>query len=159
MNKYIKDNTQCFMLDILDGFRAHLELLPEMAQMFENEILSLKEEGNSSHVNKAYDKFVAKYKKVAKYEILAMLRGTTSISQGVVNQWGLIQFVLHIIRATNRETWTRYFDACNMDPRTRVSFQDRLNNIERFLQAGQSFKAVAVDSYLLLPTFWYGMEP
>ena len=130
-----------------------------MAQRFENKILSLKEEGNSSHGNQAYDIFFAKSDKVAKDESLAMLCGTTSISQVVVDQWGIVQCVLYAICATKRETRTRYFDARNMDPRTRVSLQDWAKKIKFFLQAGQSFKAGAVDTYLLLPTFWYVMEP
>ena len=107
MNKYIKENPQCFMLDILNGFRAHLVLLPEMVQRFENNILSLKEEGNSYHVNKAYNNVFAKYYKVVKGESLEILRDTTLISQGVVNKSRLVKCGLYSILATKRETWTR----------------------------------------------------
>jgi hypothetical protein len=40
-----------------------------------------------------------------------------------------------------------------------VLFGDWTKRIECFLQAGESFKAEAVDTYLLLPSFWHGMEP
>jgi hypothetical protein len=140
MNEYVKANPQWFMLEIFDGFGAHLASFPAMTQRFENKILALKEEGDSSHVNQAYDEFVAKSDKVAKDKSLAMLCGATSISQGVVDQWGLVQCGLFVIRATKRETWTRSFDACNLDPRTRVSFQqDWAKKIECFFsQASHS---------------------
>jgi hypothetical protein len=40
-----------------------------------------------------------------------------------------------------------------------VSFGDWTKRIECVLQAGESFKAEAVDTYLLLPSFWHGMKP
>ena len=82
-----------------------------------------------------------------------MLRGTTSISQGVFDQWGIIQSGMYAIRDTNIETWTRSFDAFNLNPRTWVSFQEWVKNIGCFLQASQSFMSGAVNTYLLLPTF------
>ena len=70
------------MLVIFNGFRVHMALLPEMAHSSNNKILYLKEEGDSSHMNQVYDKCVANYDKVAKYESLAMLSITTSILGG-----------------------------------------------------------------------------
>jgi hypothetical protein len=129
-----------------------------MQERFDNGILSLKEEGDSSHVNQACDKFVAKSDKAFKAESLSMLR-SSSYSCGVLSQWSLVHVGLYAIRGTKRDTWTRSFDACNLDPRTRVSFGDWTKRIECFLQAGESFKAEAVDTYLLLPSFWHGMKP
>jgi hypothetical protein len=159
MNQYVAANPQWFMLEIFDGFGAHLASLPAMEQRFQSKILSLKEEGDSSHVNQAYDKFVAKSDKRSKDEGIAMLRGTMSATKGVVDQWGMVHVGLYAVRDTKRDIWTRSFDACNLDPRTRVSFSMWAKKIECFLQAGQSFKAEAVDKYLLLPSFWHGMTP
>jgi hypothetical protein len=55
-------------------FGAHLLSFTAMQQRLDNKILSLKEEGDSSHVNQGYDKFVAKSDKIAKGVGLAMLR-------------------------------------------------------------------------------------
>ena len=44
------------MLEISDGFGAHILLLPAMKERFDDNIISLKEEGDSSHVNQKYDK-------------------------------------------------------------------------------------------------------
>ena len=159
MNKNVKANSRQFVLEIFNGFGDHLELLPAMAQRTKNKTLSLKEEGKSSHLNQSYKKIVAKSDKVSKDESLAMLHSTASISQGVVDLWGLIQCGLYAIRCTKRYTWTIQFDACNMYPRTQVSFQYLKNKTEFFLQAGQLFKSESVDTYLLLPTFWNGMKP
>ena len=118
MNKYVKANPQWFMLEIFDGFWDRLTLLPAIAQRFKNKIISLKEEGYSPHTNQAYDNVFAKSDKITKDESLVMLRGMTLISQGVFDQWVLVQCGLYSIRDTNRETWTRSFYSCNMNPRT-----------------------------------------
>ena len=68
-----------------------------MQMRFDNKILSLKEEGDSSYVNQAYDKFVAVSDKAAKAESLRMLRSNIYINKCVVCQWGMIQVGLYAI--------------------------------------------------------------
>ena len=60
INPVVTANPQWFMLEIIDGFGAHLGSLYALEICYNNKILCLKEEGDSSHVNQAYDKFVAK---------------------------------------------------------------------------------------------------
>jgi hypothetical protein len=48
------------MIEIFDGFGAHLTNLNALKQRAEAKILSIKEEGDSSSYNQAYDKHVAK---------------------------------------------------------------------------------------------------
>ena len=71
---------------------------------FDNKILSLKEEGDSSHVNQAYDKFVAVSDKAAKVKSLGNLRGNIFIKKGAVCQWGMIHIGLYAIQATLPQT-------------------------------------------------------
>ena len=73
INAIVASNPQWFMLEISDGFGAHILLLPAMKERFYDKILSLKEEGDSSHINKTYDKYAAPFEKVSKVESLAML--------------------------------------------------------------------------------------
>jgi len=49
----VKANPQWWMLEIFDGFGAHLASLPALRLRYESKILCLKEEGDSSHVNQA----------------------------------------------------------------------------------------------------------
>ncbi len=51
------------MIEIFDGFGAHLNNLSLMNQRADAKILSIKEEGDSSSYNQAYDKHVAKSNK------------------------------------------------------------------------------------------------
>ena len=45
INVIVAENPQWFMLEIFDIFGAHLFSLPAMKEMFDNKIISLKEEG------------------------------------------------------------------------------------------------------------------
>ena len=140
INKFVAANPQWWMLEIFDGFGAHLLSFTAMQQRLDNKILSLKEEGDSSHVNQGYDKFVAKSDKIAKGVGLAMLRGQKLVTKGVVDQWGMVLVGMMAVRAATRETWTRSYHACNLDPRTRVPFLDLRKKIEHFLQSGQCLR-------------------
>ena len=51
------------MVEILDGFGAHMNNLCANQERSENKILILKYEGDSSQVNQAYDKEAAKSNK------------------------------------------------------------------------------------------------
>jgi len=66
INPFVVSNPHWYMLEIFDGFGAHLLSYNAMKICMDNKILSLKEEGDSSHVNQAYDKFVAKGDKAVK---------------------------------------------------------------------------------------------
>ena len=54
----VNANPQWWVLEVFDEFGPHTSSLSSMKIRFDNNILSLKEEGGSSHVNQAYDKFV-----------------------------------------------------------------------------------------------------
>jgi hypothetical protein len=132
--------------------------LPVMQLRYDSKILLLKEEGVSSHVNQAYNKFVAPANKSAKNESLGMLWGCTLVNKGVVDQWDLIHVDLFVILASEAGTWTNSFKACNTDPPTSVCFPQWCKKIEHFIQAGQSFKMEGpLNMYAPLPSFWHGM--
>jgi hypothetical protein len=54
----VKANPQWWVLEVFDGFGPHVSSYKAMKMRYDNKILSLKEEGDSSHCNQAYDKFV-----------------------------------------------------------------------------------------------------
>jgi hypothetical protein len=74
------------MVKICDGFGAHLLSLKVMQEQYDNKILSVKEEGDLSHVNHAYNKFVAKADKKAGNKSLDVLWSATYLNRGVINQ-------------------------------------------------------------------------
>ena len=102
-----KANPQWWMLEIFHGFGAHLASSSALRSRFESKILCLKEEGDSSHMSQACNKFVAKADEIAKAESLTIQRIVTMTSKGAVDQWGLMRAGLWCLRATKRDTWTR----------------------------------------------------
>jgi hypothetical protein len=71
----VKDNPQWWMIEIFDGFGAHLTSVNALKQYAEAKILSIKEEGDSSLYNQAYDKHVAKSDKLHQRHLLTFLHG------------------------------------------------------------------------------------
>ena len=63
MMPIVVDNPDWWMVEIMDGFGAHTILYNANKLRLGNKILSLKEEGDSSSVNQAYNKCVAKLDK------------------------------------------------------------------------------------------------
>ena len=158
---FIADNPQWWVLEVFDGFGSHTSGFRALEIRSNNKIISLKEEADSSHINQAYDKFVAKSDKATEVRTLSYLRTAKQVNRGVVDQWGLVHVGLAAVRETKPETWTASFQACNMDPRNQLTFADWCIKISPALMAGQKFKKEMAndDPYLLLPGFWHGMSP
>ena len=66
--------------------------------------ISLKEEGDSSHVNQAYDKFVAKCDKKSAYDLLNFSRSARYRIGHGIDQWLLIHVVLQCVKDTSLDT-------------------------------------------------------
>ena len=63
---YIKDNSDWWVCEILEGFKSHENVLGAYTLRRDKKIKSVKDESNTSHVNQAYDQPVAKSdKKIA----------------------------------------------------------------------------------------------
>jgi hypothetical protein len=157
---YVKNNPEWWALKVVDGFGAHVSS-PEAMQMYwDAKIILLKEEADSSHVNQAFDKFVAKEDKINMRDLLSLLRRTTSVTKGVVDQWGLVHVGLAAVRMCVPRIWISSFKAVNLHPHFRVPFAVWCKRIESFLEGGQTFKAEEpLDLYAMLPPIWQGMEP
>eukprot|EP00957_Ditylum_brightwellii_P020117 1517420-Ditylum_brightwellii.AAC.1 len=82
MNSHIQEMEEWWCLEIFDGVRSHLNSLTSMRMRRRHQILLVKEEGDSLHVNQAYDHFVAKADKRAKNESLSMLRNARFLNKG-----------------------------------------------------------------------------
>ena len=104
INKYVEANPQWWCLEILDGFGAHFGSHYAMLEREKHKIISLKEEDNSSHVNQAYDRLVAKNDKVEAASSLSFLRTFRFSTGTVIDQWHLIHVVLNALKQTKRST-------------------------------------------------------
>jgi hypothetical protein len=111
VNKYVADNPQWWVLEIFDGFGAHLLSHKANEEHFAANICSLKEEGDTSHVCQAYDKHVAKGDKAAKSLSLSFLRTGFKVSNLLIDTWSLVQVGMFSVRDTTREFWTQSFDS------------------------------------------------
>jgi hypothetical protein len=78
----------------------------------------------------------------------------------MVDQLGLMHAGLRCLRAAKQDAWTLSFHACNLDPRTRVSFVEWCDKTVSALQTGQSFEPEhELDKHALLPSWRHGMMP
>ena len=124
-----------------------------------------KEEGDSSQVNQAYDRTVALQDKSVARDVLGMLRATTSISKGVVDQWGLVHVMLQcLLQENSGKAWEVSFIQVNMHPKHRLSFEDWIQKLvtKGVLQSGDTFQGEGdreLDKFSMLPDFWKGMHP
>jgi hypothetical protein len=149
------------MFEVFNGLGPHIPTLKAMQHRFDNKIILLKEEGDSSHCNQSYDNHATKCDKAVKTESLSMLCGTMlDISKAGVDQYGLIHVGLFAVFEMVPDTWTNSFRSCNMDPRCQVTFPEWCKKIEGFLQAGEHFKEEEpVSLYSFLSSMWHGMKP
>jgi hypothetical protein len=157
----IKTMPEWWVLKIIDGFGPHVSSLDAMEIYESHKILLLKEEGDSSHVNQAYDQDVAKKDKICMRSCLGWLRQSEKLSKTIVDGWDLIHVGLSAVRELPARAWIASFMRVNLHPHHRVDFPTWCVRIANFLQGGASFKPelTAVDTYKLLPAFWQGMTP
>ncbi|KAL7528028.1 LOW QUALITY PROTEIN: hypothetical protein ACHAXR_004391, partial [Thalassiosira sp. AJA248-18] len=160
---YIKENPQWWCLEIFDGFGPHLNNYEALKMREDAKILSIKEEGDSSQVNQAYDKEAARSDKRQQRQSLSYIRILKG-SNNFVDQWSLVHTGVAAIRYTkeNGIIWINSFIAVNLHPKFRLSFEDWCKKIGPHMQASDSFKLVTqdnVDEYTLLPAIWQAMVP
>ena len=106
-------------------------------------ITSIKEEGDSSLVNQAYNKEVARTDKRVKQQSLAYLFQLKG-SNNFIDQWSLILVECVAVRYTrdNPHIWINYFKAVNLHPRHMLLFKDWCKKIEHHMHASDSFNLV-----------------
>lgn len=162
----VKSNPQWWVLEIFDGFGAHLNSLEANQIRADNKVLSLKEEADTSHINQAYDKFAARADKRVQRQNLRWLLKDRQYCSNIVGQTSLISCGLAAVRHTSRnpDVWRKSFMAVNLHPMHMLSFKDWCKKIEKEMQAGDTFDLKmqdnnAIDEYNLLPGIWKTMAP
>eukprot|EP00956_Cyclotella_meneghiniana_P037992 scaffold147505_cov79-Cyclotella_meneghiniana.AAC.1 len=161
---YVVDNPQWWVLELVDGFNAHIFNHEANVDRFDKKVLSLKEEGDSSHINQAYDRLVARSDKAVNREALIWMQRDKVSNAHTIDQWDLLSCGLATVRHTrdNPSIWSNSFKATNTKPTDMVDFVDWIKKIESHLFASDSFElrdVVRVDKYSLLPGFWQAFTP
>lgn len=136
-----------------DGFKTHVKNLIELIHMSDKNILAVVEGRDSSEINQAFDRFVARAGK--RRAAIALDQVRRSHITPIIDQWMLVLVVLAMLRDC-RETrvWENSFVAVNLHPHHRISFDDWLCKICPFVQAANKFEQEIIDDFALLPSEW-----
>lgn len=162
----VVDNPQWWVLELLDGFGAHTASHKASLIRYENKVLSLKEDADSSSINQAYDKEVAKSDKRIQRQSLAHLQNLKQFNANIVDQWSIMLTGLAAVRHCNKNPniWINSFIATNTHPTKQIPFADWCKKIEWAIQSSDSYDLITqdstdIDTYSLLPLFWQAMSP
>ena len=156
---FIRDHPRWWVFMSFDGFKIHVKLHEALAIYYGHLVNLAKEEADSSGLNQPFDKKVAKDDKVMMRDILSLLRTSTSITRGVVDQYGLVHVALRCVSQFG-EAWETSFRWVNMHPDHRLSFKDWIKKIAPQLQSSCNFKiADNLQKFWMLPAFWIRMTP
>jgi len=157
----IKDHPNWWVLVTADGFHAHKMTLFAQEELRRNKIMLLIGEGDSSHCNQAFDKFVAKHGKSCVRSALDLVT-RHNVHGNHVDQWALLLISLSGIRRLMEDPQIvrSSFRAVNMQFSCRVSLENWLIKIKDFLTRGAKFKDEGlITARSLLPewcTQWPG---
>ena len=136
-----------------DGFKTHVKNLSELIMMAEQNILALVENRDSSAINQAFDKFVAKEGKRRAAVCLDQIRRAHITP--IIDQWVLVLVGLSmLVTCSESNTWENSFVAVNMHPWHRVNFDDWLVKIAPAVKAAEKFEAEVINDFEMLPTAW-----
>ena len=88
-----------WIIEIIDGFGAHLASGEAMQLRYDAKILTVKEEGDTSHICQAYDAQVAKSDKRNSSEAISVMKNTSfHYDMKIIDQYGLVLAGLHAIK-------------------------------------------------------------
>ena len=99
-----------WMIEIIDGFGAHLASGEAMKLRYDAKILTVKEEGDTLHVCQAYDAQVAKSDKRNSSEAISVMKNTSfHYDMKIIDQYGLVLAGLHAIKCCTPDVWIKSF--------------------------------------------------
>ena len=163
---FIKDNPDWHVLELLDGFKSHENVLAANELRAEAKINSLKEESNTSHVCQGYDQHVARTDKKNVSESLYDQRKTQQqqTAKANIDQWDLVLTGIRVVKQCEAKTWATSFMRVNLHPVFRDEFAVFMKKISQFLRAGSQFVEEDLvpspkKKFDMLPSFWRGMRP
>ena len=140
------------IVDAFDGFKVHLD--SEMLVYFaDRNILCLCENRDSSAINQAFDKLVARAGKKRAAAVISMM--TRSHVVPIIDQWYLVLVVLAMLRdCAASNVWQNSFIAVNMHPNYRLDLQSWLKKIHPAVLSADKFEQEHIDLAEMLPKAW-----
>ena len=111
----------------LDRYSSHINVHKSLKLFAEYNICVVKEEGDTSQVNQAYNQAVTRSDK----RVVHYLIGTVcNHSKKVLSNFYLITIVLHSLKTVTVASWLSSFKIVNIHPNCRISFAEWLIYIE-----------------------------
>lgn len=162
---YVQDNPDWWMVELVDGFGSHRNCYKANKLRYDNKILCLKEEADTSHVNQAYDQLTAKTDKEIQRKALDFMLRDCHTNSLMIDQWKLLTCALAPIRHTKQhpDIWRKSFISTNTCPSQMIPLEDFCKKIESQLTASDTYDlkllSADVEKYSLLPAYWQAMEP
>ena len=136
-----------------DGFKIHTEEFLQLIDFADNNCLCACENRDSSEMNQAFDRYVAKAGKKRAAETLDMLR--RSHIDPVIDKWTLIMVGLAMLRdCDSSKVWESSFIAVNMHPLHRINYEDFMQKLSGFTRAADKFDDEVIDLSSMLPKSW-----
>ena len=140
-----------------DGFKVHLD--PSMLVGFrERNVLTAVENRDSSAINQAFDKLVARAGKKRAARVISLMQ--RSHITPVIDQWYLVLVVLAMLRdCSASDVWTNSFIAVNMHPDYRIGYEEWMQKISPAVASADKFETEGEVNYAeLLPKAWKETE-
>lgn len=138
----------------LDGFESHLS--PYSRKVFaKHKIFVVKEEGDSSQTNQAYDQSVAKWDKKLVSEGLSDFK----TGGGKLDQLSLCTIVARQISKTPPDAWVKLFIKVNLHPNKKIPFDEWIKKIAGQLEGEHFLKKGDQSFYRAMPAIWKKMKP
>ena len=104
----VRDHPNWWFVLSLDGYGSHLNVYKTLKLFADHKIWLVKEEGDTSHVNQAYDQAVAKADKTEIRRLLDRVRH----SVGVITQWQSIAICIKALEKVQPESWIGLKSTC-----------------------------------------------
>ena len=138
---------------LFDGCKIHIKNLVELINMADEDVLALNEGRDSSEINQAFDRFVARAGKRRAAITLDQIR--RSHINPVIDGWMLVLVGLQMLRDCSvSRVWENSFVAVNLHPLHRISLSEWLEKIAHFVNGADKFEQEHIDERELLPTEW-----
>ena len=136
-----------------DGFKVHLDA-PMLVGFRDKNVLTACENRDSSAINQAFDKLVARAGKKRAARVISLMQ--RSHITPVIDQWYLVLVVLAMLRDCGAsDVWTNSFIAVNMHPDYRVGYDEWMQKISPAVASADKFETEGdVDLAELLPKAW-----
>ncbi|KAI2510833.1 hypothetical protein MHU86_3619 [Fragilaria crotonensis] len=147
---FICEHPSWWVVVSLDGFGSHVNVHQAQEVFYKRKILILKEEGDTSHINQAYDQSVAKNDKAGMRANLDLIRPHIGTR---LDQWYLITIAIEALKRVQPSAWIESFIKVNLHPRFRMSFDLWLRKIDGKLTP-RKFFSNRTSLFDAMPAVW-----